>query len=320
MAIILPDPSKPISDLRFIVVENKQSEPIKFEMEYNVKPPRLRSRGRVNTIYDMHDLMSKSLEILAPLKTDSQPLINQEDILNVSGFTIDKSIQEYGIYLAPDFPEFLIPRLTPSNYKSSPQVVRNAITWGVVRSEPGTVSQDEPFRGTREIKARPREFIAYFKDTGRQNVFGYNDTFLNSFSENFAYMKMKAQYFDNLVQYNIWSKTNYEAERLTEWFEGEYMDNYIGMFREAGVVQMYFDRRVRDDTIITMKNGYHVRSVLYYIRTERIKPELIQPIKQVALNINVENLQSILKKEDNYMGSIEDNLVSRWTLKNQLGG
>jgi hypothetical protein len=316
----MPDPAKPVPDLRFILVENKQSEPIKFEMEYNVKPPKLRSRGRINTIYDMHDLMSRSLEILAPLKTDSQPFINQDDILAVSGFTIDKSIQDYGIYLAPDFPEFLVPRLTPSDYKSSPQVVRNAITWGVVRSEPGTVSQDEPFRGTRELKARTREFIAYFKDTGKQTIIGTDDTFLQSFTDNFAYMKMKAQYFDNLVQYNIWSKTNYEAERLAEWFEAEYMDNYIGMFREAGIVQMHFDRRVRDDTIITMKNGYHVRSVLYYIRTERIKPELIRPIKQVALNINVENLQSILSVEDNNIGSIEDNLVSRWVTKNQLGG
>jgi hypothetical protein len=320
MNIVAPNPGKPAPDLKFIVIENKQSEPIKFEMSYNVRPPKLRSRGRINTIYDMHDLMSKSLEIIAPLKTDSQPFVSQTDILNVSGFTIDKSIQDYGIYLAPDFPEFLIPKLTPNDYKSSPQVVRNAITWGVVRSEPATVSQDAPFRGTRELKARTREFIAYYKDSGRQTFIGAENTFLKSFTDNFAYVQMKAQYFDNLVQYNIWSKTNYEAERLTEWFEGEYMDNYIGMFREAGIVQMHFDRRVRDDTIIAMKNGYHVRSVLYYIRTERIKPELIRPIKQVELNINVENLQAAIAAKDLYNRSMEDELVRQWVTKNQLGG
>ena len=108
---------------------------------------------------------------------------------------------------------------------------------------------------------------------------------------------------------------------VTEWFIDEYMDNYIGMFREAGIVQMYFDRRVRDDTIITMKNGYHVRSVLYYIRTERIKPEFIGPIKQVTLNISVENLQNLIKDSEDYnLGSIEDKLMSKWIQRNQLGG
>ena len=321
MNIVTPEPGKKVPDLKFIIVENKQSEPMKFAMEYTSNPPHLRSIGRINTIYEMHDLMSKSLEIISPLKTDTQPFVSDTNLYTTSGFTMDKSIQDYGIYLAPDFPEFLIPKLTPADYKSSPQVVRNAITWGVVRSEPGTVSQDDPFRGTRELKARTREFVAYYGDSGRSKIIGANNTVLNAFTDNFAYIRMKAQVFDNLVQYNIWSKTNYEAERLTEWFIDEYMDNYIGMFREAGIVQMYFDRRVRDDTIITMKNGYHVRSVLYYIRTERIKPEFIGPIKQVTLNISVENLQNLIKDSEDYnLGSIEDKLMSKWIQRNQLGG
>jgi hypothetical protein len=321
MNIISPDPAKQYPDLKFTVVENVSKNPIRFEMSYNPSIPKLRSKGRINTLYDMHDLMSKSLEIVAPFNEEANISTgNERGEITVSGFTMDKSLQKYGIYLAPDFPEFLLPTYKPEDIKSGPQAARNAITWGVVRSEPGTVSQDSPFRGTREIKARTREFIAYYQDTGRHVYIGENNTILNSFTDNFAYMQMKAQVFDNLVQYNIWSKTNYEAERLVEWFEGEYMDNYIGMFREAGIVQMHFDRRVRDDTIQAMKNGYHVRSVLYYIRTERIKLDLIRPIKQVELNINVENLQAIIGSGDTYIGSIEDDLVSRWVSKNQLGG
>jgi hypothetical protein len=256
--------------------------------------------------------------MIAPLKTTDTVTSN---LYSVSGFNIDNSIRDFGIYLAPDFPDFLIPQNTPPDYKSSPQVIRNAITWGTVRSEPGTVSQDEPFRGTRELKSRSREFIAYYAEYGKNKVIGPSETILKSFTDQFAYVKMKAQVFDNLVQYNIWSKTNYEVERLTEWFESEYMDNYIGMFREAGVVQMYFDRRVRDDVVAAMKNGYHVRSVLYYIRTERVKPEFVGPIKQITLNINVENLQNLLKGEEDYNKESEyDKLISRWIHRNQLGG
>lgn len=320
------NPGKPAADITFSIVENKQENPLRFSMVYDPKITRLRSVGRINTVYEMHDLMSKSFEIIAPLKTDHQPPIIGENMLPASGFSIDQSIHDYGIYIAPDFPDFLIPKLAPTKYVDGPYngpggVIRNAITWGVVRSEPGTVSQDEPFRGTRELKARTREFIAHYSDAGRSRIVGQDNTIIKAFTNNFAHMKMKAQYFDNLVQYNIWSKSNYEAERITEWFMEEYMDNYIGMFREAGIVNMYFDRRVRDDIISQMKNGYHVRSVLYYIRTERVKPEFIGPIKQVTLNISVENLQSQINDLENInIEFAHDKLLSKWTQRNQLGG
>jgi hypothetical protein len=321
MNIVPADPNKPAANFRFVVVENKQENPLRFSMQYSSNPPRLKSVGRINTIYDMHDLMSRSLEIIAPLREDSQPYISMDNLYTVSGFNIDRSIQDYGIYIAPDFPDFLARMSNTPEYKTAPQVIRNAITWGVVRSEPGTVSQDEPFRGTKELKARHREFIACYEDAGKVKIVDPDSTILKSFTNKFAYMKMRGQAFDNLVQYNIWSKTNYEAERLTEWFMDEYMDNYIGMFREAGIVNMYFDRRVRDETIITMKNGYHVRSVLYYIRTERIKPEFIGPIKQVSLNINVENFQSYINDlGGSNIDSTTDKLISRWIQRNQLGG
>ena len=321
MNIVTPNPNKSSPDIKFVVIENKQENPLRFSMQYSSNPPKLKSVGRINTIYEMHDLMSRSFEIISPLRSDCQPYVATDNLYTVSGFNIDKSIQDYGIYIAPDFPDFLIPKISPSEYKAPPQVVRNAITWGVVRSEPGTVSQDEPFRGTRELKARTRDFIVCYEDAGKVKIVGLDSTILKSFTNKFAYMKMKGQSFDNLVQYNIWSKTNYEVERITEWFQHDYMDNYIGMFREAGIVSMYFDRRVRDDVITQMKNGYHVRSVLYYIRTERITPEFIGPIKQVTLNINVENFQSYINDLGGYnIESTHDKLLSKWIHRNQLGG
>jgi hypothetical protein len=116
------------------------------------------------------------------------------------------------------------------------------------------------------------------------------------------FIKIAGQVFDNLVQYNIWSKSNYEVEELTEWFE-EYMDSYRGMFREAGIVQTVFNRRIRDDTLVAMKNGYHVRSVLYYVRTERVHVENISPIQRIDLKINVNDLRSL---KDNISDQIID--------------
>lgn len=320
MSIIPVNLNKEFPDMKFIIVENNNIEPIKFSMEYNSIPPRLKSIGRINTIYEMHDLMSRSLQILSPLKTEYYTPTSNSGLYENNNFNIDSSIQDYGIFFAPDFPDFLIPKNIPE-YKSSPQVIRNAITWGIVRQEPGTVSQDIPFRGVRELKARTRDFIVYYGEKDKTKIIGSSTTNIKGINEKIGYMRMRAQVFDNLVQYNIWGKTNYEVEHLTEWFIGEYMDNYIGMFREGGIVNMYYDRRVRDDTLNQMKNGYHLRSVLYYIRTERIKPEFIGPINQITLNISVENLQNLLNREEDYsIESEHDKLISRWIQRNQLGG
>lgn len=306
---------------KFIITENSKSSPKQYEMVYNSNPPKLRSIGTINSLYELHDLMSKSLEIIAPYKDKDNTKIVTSDLYPPSGYNITNSIQNYGIFFAPDFPEGVISRDRPDNYKCSPISARNIITWGVVRKEPGTTSQDVPFRGTREVKARTREYILFYNNIMKKRLVGIDSTQISAINDTFGYMKIKAQVFDNLIQYNIFGKTNYEAERLVEWFEDEYMDNYIGMFREAGVVDMYFDRRVRDDVLLQKSNGYHVRSVLYYIRTERVRPEFIGPIKQINLNIDTKDLQSLTNIEEGY--SIEsryDKLISKWIHRNKLGG
>jgi len=301
---------------QFRVVENTQSAPQRLNLEYQQSPPRLKSVGTINSLYEMHELMSRSLEIICPFRDDASPL---DTTSYLSSKDIDQSILEHGIFFAPDFPEFLIPNVKPTAYPAAPQVPQHAITWGVVRSEPGTVS-GPPFRGTQEIKARHREYIAYFGHEGRKRLIGGDVSLNEAFANKMAYVKIKAQSFDNLIQYNIWSKSNYEAERLTEWFEAEYMDKYIGMFREAGIVNMHMWNRVRDNTIIQMNNDYHVRSVLYYIRTERVTPEAIGPINQINLNITINDLKSAVQEEDHFIGSEYEKLVSKWVQTNQLGG
>lgn len=290
---------KDAPDFNFIIVENTANKPDMKIIEWDSKHRRLRSAGEISTLLEMHELMSKSLDIIAPLGTPvehctGQPMYNQS-----------------GIFFAPDFPDFLLPLDNP-NYQTAPGVVSKAITWGNVRKEPGTMS-GKPFRGTQEIKPRYREFIALFGNYAKQWVVGSNVSELEGYGELTGYMKISAQAFDNLVQYNIWARSNYEAEELTEWFE-EYMDAYRGMFREAGIVQMVFDRRVRDDTLVQMKNSYHVRSVLYYVRTERVRVESISPIKRIDLKINVNDLMKVSNTLKDHIidTNLYDRILKKW--------
>jgi hypothetical protein len=166
----------------------------------------------------------------------------------------------------------------------------------------------KPFAGTQEIKPRNREFLAVFGDYAKKWVINDTSSGLEGAGEISYFIKIAGQAFDNLVQYNIWAKSNYEVEELTEWFE-EYMDSYRGMYREAGIVQTVFNRRVRDDTLVAMKNDYHVRSVLYYVRTERVHVEKISPIRRIDLKINVNDLRNLTSDVSDHI--IDTDLYNR---------
>lgn len=296
---------KDAPDFNFTVVENANTaHPEIKSLTYDSKFQRLRSVGEIHTILEMNTLMSKSLEIIAPLGD-----LTLSDPNNSSSPVIWS--QPSGIFFAPDFPEFLLPLGDPG-FGAAPAVVRRVITWGIVRKEPGTMS-GTPFGGTQEIKPRHREFLAIFGDYAKQWVIGDTRSYLEGTGELSYFIKIAGQAFDNLVQYNIWAKSNYEVEELTEWFE-EYMDSYRGMFREAGIVQTVFNRRVRDDTIVAMRNGYHVRSVLYYVRTERVHVENVSPIKRIDIKINVNDLRRL---KDNISDHIIDSdlyetILNKW--------
>lgn len=295
---------KDAPDFSFIIVENASNKPELKTLEYNAETKRLRSVGEVHTVLEMNNLMSKSFDIIAPLGE-----LVLTDLNNPSSPAVWENPS--GIFFSPDFPEFLLP-LSDPGYRAAPAVTPTVITWGIVRKEPGTMS-GTPFSGTQEIKPRIREFLAIFNNYATQWVIGSSESKIQDLGELSYYVKIAGQAFDNLVQYNIWSKSNYEVEERTEWFE-EYMDSYRGMFREAGIVQTVFNRRVRDDTLVAMRNGYHVRSVLYYVRTERVHVENISPIKRIDLKINVNDLRSL---KDNLSDHIVDadlykQILNKW--------
>lgn len=304
---------KAAPDFEFIILQNSNENyayrKIKFIKD---RVPPLKSVGGINTILEMNSLISDTLDIIAPL---SQITTHG----SISDTNVWPIYNPSGIFFSPNFPDFLIPEQIP-NYISSPQVIPNAITWEVVRQEPGSVSTT-PFKGTQEITPRSREMIALFGEQESRHVSYIEKTPIMNNTAVLSYLDIKGQFFDNLVQYNIWSKSNFEVEMLTEWFI-DFMRQYTGMLREAGVVNLWFDRRIRDDIKQQMKNGYHVRSVLYYIRTERIYINSVEPIKRINLRINVDTLKSTIETLNNHLNeeNLNRSLMNKWIKINQLGG
>jgi len=265
---------KDAPDFRFSLFYKENDKILSDIIKWDSKSGHLRSVGSINTVFEMNELMSKSMKIIDPT-----------------------------MCFEPDFPEFLVSK-SHIDGKLNPKV----ITWGTVRKEPGTVS-GTPFRGTQEIKPRIRESIAIFTPS--------TSNYLNIISTELAkYVRIKAQVFDNLIQYNCWSRSNYQVEELLDWFE-LYMERYRGMFREAGVNDIVFNRQVRDDSLTQLNKHYHVRSVLYYVRTERIFIDTISPITRIDLNIDVNDLQKkIINLEDHSIDTnLYSNIINKWVNK-----
>lgn len=300
-------PPELIPDIKFSLfdVENH-----KYIGDYsNLYNPKQKSTGSVQTILELGWLMNKSLAIVSP-----------------------------NLLFTPDFPDYLLSEDHPNYIKTVPtmdvetnkkmphhrndmwqhcyesypgleKVPIPHITWGLVRQEPGTMGKTA-FASPQERKPRIREYVAVVDENQLINM-GMNSDILG---RNLNYLiSIEGQSYDNLVQYNMWARSAFEVEELKEWFQ-IYMQEYVGLYREAGIVQMMYERAVRDDILMQRKNGYHLRSLLYYIRTERIHIHTVSSIKRIDTNILMANSSDEIKYNNNLDDIIvsQDRLLSKW--------
>lgn len=282
---------------------------------------RLKSKGSIQSILEVSPLMYRSLRLLSPRLMFSPDfpdyLLNVDDPKCVND---PPEMPGYENLRMPHHRNDLFERFYHEYDEAGDEneklglttVPTPTITWSIVRSEPGSVG-GEPFSGTREVKPRNREFIAVFNPELQKYIGDTSKDFIKLYGGLGQFVKLDAQVFDNIVQYNCWARTSWEVEELTEWFI-DYLRDYTGMYREAGIVQMWFDRRVRDDTMMAINNKYHLRSFLYYFRTERVNIKTIEPIRRIETSLRVETLTEDNKYDSDYfvVNDFHDKLLERY--------
>jgi len=301
------------SDISFVVLDT--SNVTQLQAHYNSNHSK--SHGSVQSILEMHMLMTNSLAIVNPnlIFSPNFPdyLLSEDDPKFMKTIPmISKKLYEN----QPHYRNDLYTRSTV-NLQSIDTVPAPNITWEIVRQEPGTVS-GTPFGGTQEIKPRERELVLVFDEEYKSILEKNSDNkFIEKNGKLYKYIRVRGQFIDNLVQYNCWARSNWEVEELVDWFQRRYMLPYTGMFREAGVNNLYFHRRVRDDSMIQMKNNFHVRSILYYIRTEHIYNDTIMPINRIDVDMNVITSTSELNI-NNELSNYYDRIIDRWHFNNKI--
>lgn len=150
------------------------------------------------------------------------------------------------------------------------------ISFSILKRQPGAISEGAPFQGdVKNLRPTIREVVDDIENPGyRKIVQGY--------------------FYDNLVKLTCWAPTNKEANKRSLWLE-QLMEDYTWFFRISGVNRVFFWERLGDaveDTTNSIKsttNKFYGRSLVYYLRTEKISSLSEKELEQVIINVRTTN-------------------------------
>ena len=143
---------------------------------------------------------------------------------------------------------------------------KEAITWSIVKMEPGSLNS-EPFMRPRTLRPMHREI----KRLVANEDYGVDTA---------------GKYFDCMVQFDCWARTNRAAEDLITWFES-FMDLYTAVFLYNGVMKCFFWERAMDELVTRWRNDIVNRTVRYYVRTESVFTRIVSKIKAITSNVGL---------------------------------
>lgn len=143
-----------------------------------------------------------------------------------------------------------------------------SIVFGLVKRQPGAFSRGAPLEASVKNQ-RPivREIL--------------NDV------EHPTYKKIVLGYwYDNVVRFTCWARTNKAANRRAEWFE-DLMEEYLWWFKLKGVNRVLFLERQPDIAIEINSNKWYGRPIDFFVRTEKIRIYSEKALEQVLLKVAV---------------------------------
>lgn len=162
---------------------------------------------------------------------------------------------------------------TPNNHKvifteeePDEKLNNEIITFSLVQQLPGTFGQGSPNESkVRNQKLMYRESIIDPEHPGyRLGIFG--------------------KFFDNVVRFTCWARTNKEANKRVEWLE-DVLDEYMWYFKQEGVDRFLFIERHADMSLNIQGNKWYGRPIDYFIRTEKIKIFAEKRIEELLVKV-----------------------------------
>lgn len=111
------------------------------------------------------------------------------------------------------------------------------------------------------------------------------------------------QWFDSVVEFNIYGRTNKEARELQKKFE-KLLTVYAGYLKRQGISEILYEREVSPKFSLNYDESCPMRSIYYYIRFESITPvrqSLINSINaQIGVGpINADKVKTLINASTN---------------------
>jgi len=174
----------------------------------------------------------------------------------------------------PSYPDEFI-ATSDGAYTNPGSNFHNTITYTLTRREPASL-RDHPFESAKEIKPRESEIK-------------------RSPTEDGMFLEIRRQWFDNLVQFDCWTRSNYEADELLKWAE-DFLLRFTWYFKAAGIQEMFYFRGGRftwgtgeSEAMSMWRNPYKVRSFTYYLRTEKLWYINQYEIKNIIISADIDD-------------------------------
>jgi hypothetical protein len=199
----------------------------------------------------------------------------------------------------------------------TPTMPEEVITWNVIRRSPGSVDHT-PFAKSREIRPRIREELVYepiLKMDGGEPEMQNGPGAIGPDKEfsRVVGRQIEGQWYDNLIQFDIWSKDNKKAEQLCDYLEN-FMHDFHGMFIELGVNKLHFQARVRDEFLLKWRNGLVNRSLLFFVRTETVRAGTVREIRKIHVDTEVRTYLDTIGKigPGAFIESSRNLIIDKW--------
>lgn len=156
------------------------------------------------------------------------------DFLDMIANIVEYALSDYKVKFSTD---------EEQNILKDPEIATNKpqITYKVISREP-----------KNEYKPIPREEVIECDEHGEQRpgmIYG--------------------QFFDCVVQFNIFAGENRLANKVMEKFE-ELMIAHAGFFKQKGVSDFYFQKQLTDSEYNNFRETLSVRNIRYYVQIEKL--------------------------------------------------
>jgi len=160
-----------------------------------------------------------------------------------------------------------------------PQDMRTeVITFGLVSRQPGQTSA-----GPIDLDANRREMRPTFRQMVESDDPGYKNI-------------IAGQWFDNIVSFTCWAKTNKVANCRALWFE-DLMIQYNWFFQYSGLPRgAIFLNRLEDTKDEQSSNKLVKRELRYHVRTERLYTISQKTLTELVIKLHSGEVGSLKQK------------------------